>query len=64
MTNVPPYRYGSPEVRALNRLDNLQAGAPAEFDTLSEVAAELQELRTQIATLKGGTPEISFLLLE
>ena len=64
MSNVPPYRYGSPEVRALNRLDNLQAGAPAEFDTLSEVAAELQELRTQIAALKGGTPEISFLLIE
>ena len=64
MSNIPPYRYGSPEVRALNRLDNLQAGAPAEFDTLSEVAAELQELRTQIAALQGGTPEISFLLLE
>ena len=60
---IPPYRYGSPEVKALNRLDNLQAGAPAEFDTLSEVAAELQELRTQIAALQGST-EISLLLLE
>ena len=64
MSNIPPFRYGSPEVRALNRLDNLQAGAPAEFDTLSEVAAELQELRNQIASLQGGTPEISFLLIE
>ena len=64
MTRIPPYRYGSPEVKALNRLDNLQAGAPAEFDTLSEVAAELQELRNQIAALQGGTPEISFLLIE
>lgn len=64
MSKVPPYRYGSPEVRALNRLDNLQAGAPAEFDTLSEVAAELQELRTQIAALQGGSNEISFLMLE
>jgi len=64
MSTTPPYRYGSPEVRAINRLDNLQAGAPAEFDTLSEVAAELQELRNQIAALQGGTPEISFLLIE
>ena len=64
MAKIPPYRYGSPEVKALNRLDDLQAGAPAEFDTLSEVAAELQELRNQIAALQGGTPEISFLLIE
>ena len=64
MSNIPPYRYGSPEVRALNRLDEIQANTPVEFDTLSEVAAELQELRNQIAALQGGTPEISFLLLE
>ena len=51
---------GSPEVRALNRLDNLQA--ITEFDTLSEVAAELQELRNQIAALRGGRN--FFLLLE
>ena len=64
MSNIPPYRYGSPEVRALNRLDEIQANTPVEFDTLSEVAAELQELRNQIAALQGGTSEISFLLLE
>lgn len=63
MTKIPPGRYGAPEGRANARLDLLSAGAPAEFDTLSEVAAELQELRNQIAALQGGT-EISLLLLE
>ena len=64
MSKIPPGRYGAPEGRANSRLDLLSAGAPAEFDTLSEVAAELQELRNQIAALQGGTNEISFLLLE
>jgi len=64
MSKIPPGRYGAPEGRANARLDLLSAGAPAEFDTLQEVAAELQELRNQIAALQGGTPEISFLLIE
>ena len=64
MSKIPPGRYGAPEGRANARLDLLSSGAPAEFDTLSEVAAELQELRNQIAALQGGTPEISFLLIE
>ena len=64
MSKVPPGRYGAPEDRANVRLDLISAGAPVEFDTLSEVAAELQELRNQIAALRGGTQEISFLLLE
>ena len=64
MHRIPPGRYGAPEGRANARLDVLSGGAPAEFDTLSEVAAELQELRNQIAALQGGTPEISFLLIE
>ena len=64
MSKVPPGRYGAPEGRANARLDLLSAGAPVEFDTLSEVAAELQDLRNQIAALSGGSQEISFLLLE
>ena len=51
MPTTPPYRYGSLETRVANRLDNLEEGAPVEFDTLSEIAAELQELRNQIAAL-------------
>ena len=64
MSTIPPYRYGSLENRVANRLNTLEEGAPVEFDTLSEIAAELQELRNQIAALQGGTPEISFLLME
>ena len=64
MSKVPPYRYGNQESQVANRLEALSANAPVEFDTLSEVAAELQELRNQIAALRGGTQEISFLLLE
>ncbi len=64
MPKVPPYRYGSPEDRAVDMINQVAQGAPVEFDTLSEVAAELQELRNQIAALQGGTQEISFLLLE
>ena len=64
MSTVPPGRYGSEDFKLNARIDALQDGAPLEFDTLSEVAAELQSLRTQIAALQGGTPEISFLLIE
>ena len=64
MTRIPPYRYGSPEDRAIDTINRVSQGAPAEFDTLQEVAAEIQELRTQISALQGGTPEISFLLIE
>ena len=71
MSKIPPGRYGAPEGRANARLDLLSSGAPAEFDTLSEVAAELQELQNQItvlqnnaAAIQGGTTEISLLLLE
>ena len=64
MSRIPPYRYGSPEDRAIDAITSVTMGAPLEFDTLSEVAAELQELRNQIAALQGGTQEISFLLLE
>ena len=64
MSTVPPYRYGSLEQQVANRLNTIEEGAPLEFDTFSEVAAELQELRNQIAALQGGTPEISFLLIE
>ena len=64
MSKVPPYRYGSAEDRAVDMINRVSQGAPAEFDTLQEVAAEIQELRNQIAALQGGTPEISFLLIE
>ena len=52
MTRIPPYRYGSPEDRAVDMINQVAQGAPAEFDTLQEVAAEIQELRTQIPPYK------------
>ena len=64
MTQVPPGRYGSEDFKLNARIDSIQQNAPLEFDTFSEVAAELQELRNQIAAIQGGTPEISFLLIE
>ena len=64
MSTVPPYRYGSLEQRVANRVDDIQEGAPVEFDTFSEVAAELQRLRLQIAAIEGGSHEFDFLLLE
>jgi hypothetical protein len=64
MTQIPPGRYGSEDFRLNSRIDAIQQNAPLEFDTFSEVAAELQELRNQIAAIQGGTPEISFLLIE
>ena len=64
MNQIPPGRYGSEDFKLNARIDSIQQNAPLEFDTFSEVAAELQSLRTQLAALQGGTPEISFLLLE
>ena len=49
MSTVPPGRYGSEDFKLNARIDAIQDNAPLEFDTLSEVAAELQSLRTQIA---------------
>lgn len=64
MSQIPPYRYGSTEQKVANRLDEIQEGAPVEFDTFSEIAAELQHLRLQIAAIEGGSHEFQFLLLE
>lgn len=64
MSRVPPGRYGDQSYVFGRRLDQITDQAPAEFDTFSEIATELQELRNQIAALQGGTQEISFLLLE
>ena len=63
MSKIPPYRYGSLEQQVANRLETLQAGAPVEFDTMQEIATELQDLKTQLAALQGGINQ-SFLLLE
>jgi len=64
MSQIPPGRYGSEDFRQTSRLDAIQQDAPAEFDTFSEVAAELRELRLQIAAIEGGSHEFQFLLLE
>ena len=64
MSQIPPYRYGSTEQKTANRLEEIQDGAPVEFDTFSEIAAELRELRLQIAAIEGGSHEFQFLLLE
>ena len=64
MSRVPPGRYGSEDFRQTSRLDAIQRDAPVEFDTFSEVAAELQRLRLQIAAIEGGSHEFDFLLLE
>lgn len=64
MSTVPPGRYGSEDFRLNARIDAIQQDAPAEFDTLSEVAAELHQLRLQIAAIEGGSHEFQFLLLE
>ena len=64
MSRIPPGRYGSEDFRQTSRLDAIQPDAPAEFDTFSEVAAELRELRLQIAAIEGGSHEFQFLLLE
>ena len=62
MPTTPPYRYGSLEQKVANRLDTLQADAPLEFDTLSEMAAELQQLRSELDALHHE--HLNFLILE
>ena len=62
MSKVPPYRYGSLEQKVANRLETLQAGAPVEFDTLSEIAAELQQVRSELDALHHE--HLNFLILE
>ena len=64
MSRIPPGRYGDQSYTFGRRLDQLTDQAPAEFDTLSEIATELQDLRNQLAALQGGNQEISFLILE
>ena len=64
MPQIPPGRYGSEDFRLNSRIDAIQENAPTEFDTFSEVAAELRELRLQIAAIEGGSHEFQFLLLE
>ena len=64
MSRIPPGRYGDQSYVFGRRLDQLTDQAPAEFDTLSEIATELQDLRNQLAALQGGNQEISFLILE
>ena len=62
MSKVPPYRYGNQESQVANRLEALSANAPLEFDTLSEIAAELQSLRSELAALQHEHQH--FLILE
>ena len=62
MPTTPPYRYGSLESRVANRLNTLEEGAPVEFDTLSEIAAELQQLRSELDALHHE--HLNFLILE
>ena len=64
MSQIPPGRYGSEDFKLNARINAIQADAPVEFDTFSEVAAELQRLRLQIAAIEGGSHEFQFLLLE
>ena len=64
MSQIPPGRYGSEDFKLNARINAIQADAPVEFDTFSEVAAELQRLRLQIAAIEGGSNEFQFLLLE
>jgi hypothetical protein len=62
MSTTPPFRYGSLEARVANRLSTLEEGAPVEFDTLSEIAAELRELRSELDALHHE--HLNFLILE
>lgn len=62
MPTTPPYRYGSLEQKVANRLDDLQADAPLEFDTLREIATELQQLRSELDALHHE--HLNFLILE
>ena len=62
MPTTPPYRYGSLEQKVANRLDILQADAPLEFDTLREIATELQQMRSELDALHHE--HLNFLILE
>ena len=62
MSTIPPYRYGSLENRVANRLNTLEEGAPVEFDTLREIATELQQLRSELDALHHE--HLNFLILE
>ena len=62
MPTTPPYRYGSLEQKVANRLDTLQADAPLEFDTLREIATELQQMRSELDALHHE--HLNFLILE
>ena len=62
MPTTPPYRYGSLEQKGANRLDTLQADAPLEFDTLREIATELQQMRSELDALHHE--HLNFLILE
>ena len=62
MSTVPPGRYGSEDFKLNARIDGIKDGAPLEFDTLSEIAAELQDLRLQLAELQHD--HLNFLILE
>ena len=62
MSTVPPGRYGSEDFKLNARIDAIKDGAPLEFDTLSEIAAELQTLRSELAELQHE--HLNFLILE
>ena len=62
MPTTPPYRYGSLESKVANRLNTLQEGAPLEFDTLREIATELQQMRSELDALHHE--HLNFLILE
>ena len=62
MTQIPPGRYGSEDFKLNARIDAIKDGAPLEFDTLSEIAAELQSLRSQLAELQHE--HLNFIILE
>ena len=62
MSTVPPGRYGSEDFKLNARIDAIQDGAPLEFDTLSEIAAELQQLRSELDALHHE--HLNFLILE
>ena len=62
MSTVPPGRYGSEDFKLNARINRIEDGAPLEFDTLSEIAAELQQLRSELDALHHE--HLNFLILE
>ena len=62
MSTVPPGRYGSEDFRLNARIDAIQQDAPVEFDTLSEIAAELRQVRSELDALHHE--HLNFLILE